>query len=310
MFKLNRRMTHLKVRLKALKEENLDTQEIKFLASAGGFDIFFADDSRQSNPYRKGMGPIIGIGGLNVCITEFRLLLSDIEVICNKVGFPANEEFKWSPGRELWMHDHLVGQERQAFFLDVIEQLRKHEVIVFIIIKDTSYRSATGASSSEEDITTMFLERVQHQCNKNSSCGMVIVDRPSGSRSAEDKFLMSCLETIQQGTTYVNMDNIAHNVVSTPSKLSRLLQAADLISGAAVSYVAGESVYSPPIFSAIIPLLYNDGNRIGGYGFKIHPSYRYLNLYHWLVGDSHFWRMNVGVPLPREGHLYAKNPYE
>lgn len=160
----------------------------------------------------------------------------------------------------------------------------------------------------EQDVTAMFLERVNHQCDQNISCGMVVVDRPSGSRANEDKFLGYCLETVQVGTKYADMENIVHNVVSTPSKLSRLLQAADLVTGASVAHIAGENLYSPPIFQAIIPLFYNDGKRIGGYGLKLHPDFRYLNLYHWLVEDSHFWRMNVGIPLPKQGHLYFAGP--
>ena len=31
-------------------------------------------------------------------------------------GFPPNEEFKWSPRRDMWMHQNLVAERRQVFF--------------------------------------------------------------------------------------------------------------------------------------------------------------------------------------------------
>jgi hypothetical protein len=207
------------------------------------------------------------------------------------------------------MHDNLIGRDREAFFLDVIEQLRDHEVKVLVVVRDLYCRSATGAPTPEMDATTMFLERVHHICTQNYACGMVVVDRPGGTRVDEDKFLRQCLETIRAGTTYVKMRYIVHNVVSTPSKLSRLLQAADLVTGVSLSYIAGESRYSPTIFEALRPLFYRQGDRVGGYGLKIHPALRYGNLYHWVAGDAYFWRMNIGVPIPRREWPYASDPF-
>lgn len=305
-----RRNTRFSIRQNARMSEDLKKEEIELLGNYRELDVFFADDSRQLKPSRNVILPLVGIGGLNISGNSIYHLNVAIEETCEKAGFLPNEEFKWSPSRELWMYHNLRNEKRKDFFLNVIRKLEEHEVIAFIIVRDTECRSATGAATPELDATTMFLERVHHQCNKNYSCGMVVVDRPSGSRSEEDKFLGSCLETIQQGTRYANMGTIVHNVVSTPSKLSRLLQAADVIIGSSISYIAGEKTYSPQIFEAIIPLLYNDGSRIGGYGLKLHPAFRYFNLYYWLVGDTHFWRMNVGIPLPRSGFMYASDPYK
>jgi hypothetical protein len=48
-----------------------------------------------------------------------------------------------------------------------------------------------------------------------------------------------------------------------------------------------------------------DFGRIGGLGLKIHPDFRYANLYHWLLGDSHFVRYQSGYPLPFKSRPYA-----
>jgi hypothetical protein len=85
----------------------------------------------------------------------------------------------------------------------------------------------------------------------------------------------------------------------------RCLQAADLITASVTAFVAGENKFSPPVFAAILPLFPKDFGRIGGLGLKIHPDFRYANLYHWLLGDSHFVRHQVGSPLPFEKSPYA-----
>ena len=45
---------------------------------------------------------------------------------------------------------------------------------------------------------------------------------------------------------------------------------------------------------------FQDRQRIGGVGLKIHPDLRYANLYYWLVGDDVIFKGWNGFPLPRE----------
>ena len=189
-------------------------------------DFFFADDSRQRTPSRPGMGPLVAIGGVNVPAEEVGNIGRCLDDVCARFGFPPNEEFKWSPGRELWMRTNLTGDSRGEFFLAVLECLTNKDVVALVVIEDTSYNTATGAPTAEADVTTMFLERVDQQCARGGSHGFVVVDRPGGGRGDENAFLADCLETLQSGTTYIKPSHIAHNVVSTPSKLSRLVQVA------------------------------------------------------------------------------------
>jgi hypothetical protein len=66
-----------------------------------------------------------------------------------------------------------------------------------------------------------------------------------------------------------------------------------------------ESVFEMPQSER---LLRDDGNRIGGVGVKIQPDFSYANLYHWLLGDTHFYKGFVGVPMPIIGRPYFESP--
>jgi hypothetical protein len=253
------------------------------------------------------MGPLVAIGGIEVPSQVLGPLEKETDQLCDEYGFPAGEEFKWSPGRELWMHSNLTGSRRKEFLTRVLTLSQKNGACVTIVIEDTRYDTATDTSSHEEDVTTLFLERAHQQCQRAEADGIVIVDRPSGSRADEDQFLTGCLETLQSGTRYVRPDRIALNVLSAPSKFVRLLQVADVVTGCTLALVAGESRFSAPVFSCIRPLLPDDGNRCGGVGLKIHPDYRYANLYYWLLGDQHFVKQGIVYRMPLGDHPYSSD---
>lgn len=298
------RRSRIAARLKGRLRQALSLEEGSLLGGSPELDLVFADDSRQHSPSRPAMGGLVAVGGFAVPGCDVPALTAAVDAACREHQFPPGEEFKWSPGKELWMRSHLVGESRQRFFGSVLNALVRVQPCVIVVVSDTKARTATGCDTPEEDVAQLFLERVEHQCKDNYSLSLVIVDRPSGGRSDEDAFLARCLDTIQEGTKFVKPRHIVHNVVSGPSHLSRMLQLADLVTGVVTARVAGESRFSPPLFEMIRPLFYRSGGRVGGCGLKIHPALRYGNLYHWLGGDSHFWRSNVGVPLP-----YSKWPY-
>lgn len=276
-------------------------------------DILFSDDSKQDRPTRPGMGTLVAIGFVHVPGENVKLLEDELEGICKKTGFPSGPtgEFKWSPGRELWMHSNLTGEARTDFFLEVIDEVAQNQASVTIIVADKNYQKANSdAKDNAEDVTWLLLERANPQLFKKGRSGIIVVDRPSGGRSDEDKFLQNCLETITSGTKYVRPDQIAVNVLSTPSKLVRCLQMADVITSASLAFISGESTYSQRVFNAIKPLLNRDSGRIGGIGVKIHPDYKYGNLYYWLLGDSCIIKHGIGYPLPDSNLPYAKGPLD
>lgn len=271
-------------------------------------DLFFVDDAAQKAPSRPGMGPLLGVGGIHVPEEYLQDLERQIEAVCAEYGFPSNEIFKWSPGRELWMHKNLVGGQRQQFFIRILGLAKDHGATTLIIVEDTAYRTATAVESPETDLIRLFLERAHHLLATKRSNGMVIVSQPSGDRKSENKFLADCLETLKVGTDYVKPERIILNVMTSPPKFMRLLQLSDVVTSCTVAFVGGENSFSPAVFDVVKPMLARELGRIGGVGLKIHPDFKYLNLYHWLLGDTHFVRFMSGFPMPIPSYQYSVDP--
>lgn len=275
-------------------------------------DFIFADDSQQRRPSRDAMGPLLAIGGLHIRGEKVGPIERAIRVHCNSIGMPDNEQFKWSPGKgEIFQRDQLKDDKRINFYVHLLSLAMEHGATATVVIADSSKRMARKQSRShEEDITALFLERCDWSFRGVGSDGIVIIAKPSGGRVDEKKFVADCQGLVRQGTEYMSLQSIGLGVLTAPSKQIRLLQLADIVTSCAVARVGGESDFSPPVFKAILPMLKTDGMRRGGVGLKIHPDFRYANLCHWLLGDTHWWKGNSGIPLPRSGMPYATSAGE
>jgi hypothetical protein len=268
--------------------------------------LFFIDDAKQNTPTRIGMGPINTVGGIIVSCDQVKKLEQEIERLCDAFGFPPKEKFKWSPGRELWMRENLVAGRRQKFFINVLNALAEHGVKTIVVSEDTNCCTAIiKCKTADEDVICMFMERAERFLRRHRSEGIIVADRPGGGRMDEDSYLLNTLESIQEGTSYVRIKNIILNVLSTPSKYIRLLQAADLVVSCTTARICGESEHSMPVFQAVKSIFDSDQSRIGGIGLKIHPDFKYANLYHWLVGDAIYYKGWFGKPLPMDDYPYS-----
>src|SRR6056297_2800635 len=109
-----------------------------FLGGAKMINFFFFDDSVQINPSRNNMKALVGVGGIYVSADNLLILENYLDEICNDFGFPAGEtgEFKWSPGKDLWMRKNLVEKERKNFFLKILEEAQKLEVSAMVVIEE------------------------------------------------------------------------------------------------------------------------------------------------------------------------------
>lgn len=255
------------------------------------------------------MGPLVAVGGIALAADVAGDAERAIDTLCkDQYRFPPGQEFKWSPGRHLWMRDNLVGEQRAEFFRAVIGLIRQAGAKAIVVIEDCNSARATDAATPEADVIRLCLERVCNQCGESPPEGLVITDRAIGGHPGEDKFLRECLESLQAGVGYLRPRALALNVVSTPSKFVRLLQAADLATGATLAAVGGEFTFSPPVIDELKDVYRRDFGRVGGCGVKIHPDFKYANLYHWVFADEDFVRFNAGRPLPMPDRPYASDP--
>lgn len=272
-------------------------------------DFFFVDDATQSNPSRGGMNsPLVAIGGIHVQDESVGGIEREIESVCKEYGLPDGEVFKWSPGRDLWIHDNLIENRREEFFIRILNTAKDSGAKAIVVIEDTGYKTAISGARRDVDLINLFLERAHLELSKKGRCGIVIVSQPSGDRAAENKLIADCVETLRFGTDYIKFERFPLSIFSASHKFIRLLQLADIVTSCTTAFVAGESNYSPPIFEVIKQMMPGDSQRKGGIGLKIHPDLQYVNLYHWLLGDTHFWRGSVGLGMPLPNFPYSANP--
>jgi hypothetical protein len=195
-------------------------------------------------------------------------------------------------------HSNLKFADREEFNRAALRIAQEAGATGIVVMEDIIKRQADAKAPSHElDVTLMFLERAQSHLGPEAHA-IVIADRPGGGRKAETEFLSTALTSLRAGTSYTKLDKLAL-AVSTDSKLSRLLQLADVITSCTTNFVAGEDNYSPFVFrEGVLPLLRSDYGCVGGRGLKLHPDKRYGNLYHWLLGDEMCVRYQGGFPLP------------
>jgi hypothetical protein len=271
--------------------------------------FFFIDDSKQNNPSRAKLGPLVGVGGIIISDSKVKSAEESIEQICKSFEFPEGEIFKWSPSGKHWMRKNLIDDKRKEFQIEVIKALKTHDVRALFICDDKNCSTAEDSNQNHEmDVVKLLLERIEWHLGKSQSEGLIIVDRPSGNYKKEEEFLLDCMEVLKAGTTWMKPERVIMSVLSSPTKLSRLLQAADLIVSSTMSYVSGEGNYSEPIFKEAKDLFLSESGRIGGVGAKLHPFMKFVNLYHWLFGDTHYIKANMGYPLPMENYAFSENP--
>ena len=270
--------------------------------------FFFADDSKQKNPTRPRMGSLLATGGLFVAGDDLSSLERSLESLCQRVGFPANEEFKWSPRRGSWMYQGLVEGTRREFFAEVLGICSMHHTTAIIILSDSTSRTPCDCANHEIFTTKMLIERVNNLAASTGSDAVIITDRPGGGLLAEKKFLSECFETLRSGTPFVMPTKIAVNPIATDSHLIRTLQAADLVVSCTTAFISGQTTLAPETFEIIKPMLSRDLGRAGGVGVKIHPDFKYANLYHWLLGDDLLIRNMNGQALPIASRPYPTGP--
>src|SRR5260370_40463156 len=153
-------------------------------------DLFFLEDSENASRTRKAMGPLVATGGLYVPSEGVRALEKEIDAVCKAHKFPPGEEFKWSPGRELWMRKNLIADERDAFFREVLNAANELGARVIVVIVERRAAGAIYLDNAALDATFMLLERANHLL-AGTRRGAVVIAVHHGGGAGQDKTLVS-----------------------------------------------------------------------------------------------------------------------
>lgn len=123
--------------------------------------LWFVDDARQLTPTRRGDRSVV-CSWSDLCLgANLRSFENALDTLCRSTGFPDGQEFKWSPGRALWMRDNLSGEARTEFFLNAVAIARDHGICGTLTVVDTNHTVITGASNHETAVVRLLLERIQ-----------------------------------------------------------------------------------------------------------------------------------------------------
>jgi hypothetical protein len=114
---------------------------------------------------------------------------------------------------------------------------------------------------------------------------------------------------MEVGTEYVTPDRCLLNVLTTPSRLVRHLQIADIVVGTTTSMVAGKYRHAPPVFEEVRPMFIRNAlEYVGGTGLKLFPD-ALVNLYHWVLREPAFTKAGSGTgwKLPARDYPYQSD---
>jgi len=270
-------------------------------------DFVFAADARQSRPLRSGMGPLVAAGGLFVPGEEVPKLEQDVEALCRDYGFPDCEEFRWSPAEDVWMCGNLVGQKRWRFLVEVVGLVGARRALAVVAVHAANCPTFSGATEAEMDVAGAFLGCVEKRLAVRKADGAIMAPAKSGNGAREEGFVGGCLETLLNEVSCVKSSGVTLSALSLPLRRKRLLQLAEMVVSCTTALVGGDEQCSERVFASVKGLLAREGGRVGRVGLSLHPYYMYANLYHWLVGDSHFWMHGTEFALPLACYPYSSS---
>jgi hypothetical protein len=206
------------------------------------------------------------------------------------------------------MYSNLRDQKRSDFFKEAFSIAAYHKVMGIVVAADSAHAQAsTNAPDAETDVVQLLLERINNS-TATDALSLVIADRPGGGGvPAADAFSSNCLETIREGTNVLESLPRIPLVLTCGSHLLRCLQLSDVFTSCLAAYISGESKYAPQVIPSIRPIIRsNVDQRIGGIGVKIHPDFKYANLYHWLFADEYLCKGTSNRQLPIDRRPYPK----
>lgn len=266
--------------------------------------FFFGDDSKQRGA-RKGMGDVVAFGGIFFAHEYLLPFKATFEEILTEAGVPRNEEIKWSPDRVSWIYREFKGLARERCYLNLLKAAQDCGGRVIVVACEPA-RAGLKLEWGVERCLEYCLERISLHLKDTGNQGIVITDRPGGSKRGDEEFLTVALTKIEDDTNYIQKDCLALPVLSAPSHLNRHLQIADLVIGITTAMISGNTRFAEHLFQPIREMMVrNTLGYIGGTGLKVYPN-DLINLYHWVLGEKDFSKASrmASIPIPRNEYAY------
>lgn len=268
---------------------------------------FFADDSAYKGA-RKGMGRLLGFGGVLVPANALRQLESAVDELARRHGLPSGEEVKWSPRKGTWIYENLKESARVACYREMLAAARDLECKAVVTICDYERRNLKPDWGLQRCVM-YSLERVStYMDNLEDSC-IIVSDRPAGGHKEADRFVNSFVEHLSNERSHMTPSSFAINLLAAPSHTIRVLQLADLVVAITTAMFAGRTKYASEYFDIVKSMFIRNAlGYIGGTGVKVYPD-QLINLYFWVLGEREFSKASRGMawPIPSPSFLWQES---
>lgn len=267
--------------------------------------LVFIDDSQQTDPPRRDLGPLVALGGVVVQDDQLSAYTAALSSIRTDLAIPSDEEIKWKPHRGSYLAS--AGKE-------VITDLRIRMLqaaidlgirsIVVMVDHGAAYKSWTAVEVGKELLRWLF-ERVTILLTKADDIGVMIADKPGGGSADEARWLADALRLTDDGTEYVEPGRIVLPVLTAHSHHVPHLQLADLVTAASAAAVAGRSA-GLELKDLLRQLAHrNQYDYAWGAGIVLFPS-EMVNLAYRAFGETVAYKISVngGFGLPDRRYPY------
>lgn len=261
--------------------------------------LVFIDDSQQTDPPRRDLGPLVALGGVVVQDDQVSAYAAALSSIRTDLAIPSDDEVKWKPPKGSYLAS--AGKE-------VVTNLRTRMLqaaidlgirsIVVIVDHGAAYRSRTAVEVGKELLRWLF-ERVTILLAKADDIGVMIADKPGGGSAEEGRWLADALRLTNDGTEYVEPGRIVLPILTAHSHHVPHLQLADLVTAASAAAVAGRPA-GLELKDLLRQLAHrNEYNHAWGAGIVFFPI-EMVNLCFWAFGETVAYKISVngGFNLP------------
>lgn len=258
--------------------------------------LVFIDDSEQSDPPRRGLGPLVAIGAVIIEESQLAPYSDRLREIRSRLEIPDEEELKWKPPKGSFLSS-AGGEVVTDLRRSMLTAAKECDIRSAVVVLDhgAAYRGLSTAEAGLKVLAWLY-ERIEMSLADHQDLGVVIADQPGGGAKAEKHWLAETLDLTSNGTQHVKAERVVMPIVTAPSDHVPYLQLADLVTAATTAAVAGRKsgLDLAPLLTELAHTRLT--GETGGAGIVLWPSELY-DLHWWVFGEEYYRRGNTGIPL-------------